>query len=123
MSEGLLGDLLEGPRVRLEASGVGAYRIHRKRDGLEVGSLELEERGGRVFVQSLCIEREHRGFGAGSGAAALLREAVADAGKWRALQAWAPPDAGLAVYFWLRMGLRPLAGEGPGGGLLLERVL
>jgi hypothetical protein len=36
---------------------------------------------------------------------------------------WAPPDLGLAVYFWSRMGLRPLNGPGPDGGIWFERVL
>ena len=121
MSAGLLGGSIEGPRVRLEVQSDGEYAVVRVRDGTAIGSLRLAERDGAVYVESLCIDKEHRGYGAGTGAATSLREAVAVAGHWRALQAWAPPEAGLAVYFWLRMGLRPVAGEGPSGGLLLER--
>lgn len=119
----LLGDRLDGPRVRLDADGAGEYRVLRMLDGTTLGRLTLEESGNALFVRSICVDLPHRGFGAGSGAATLLREAAESAAKWRWLRAWAPPHAGLAVYFWMRMGLRPVAGEGPEGGLLLEREL
>lgn len=108
--------------MRLEAAGGGRYAILRSRDGLSLGTVELEGSGTTLTVTSLCIDPSHRGFGAGSEAAALVREGAAEAG-WEVMRAWAPPTAGLAVYFWLRMGLRPLHGEGPQGGLWFERRL
>lgn len=118
-----LGERLEGPRVVLEAAGVGVYRVLRAADGEAIGQVSLEAAGEALFVRSLCIDEAHRGYGAGSGAAALLREAWAADRRWRVLRAWAPVSGGLAVYYWMRMGMRPVAGEGPEGGLLLEREL
>ncbi len=117
-----LGSRLEGPRVRLEAIGQGEYRVLRSSDGAPLGRLRLGEEGDTLIVRGLCIDEAHRGYGAGSGAAALLRDAWAADGRWRLLRAFAPAGAGLAVYYWMRMGLRPLAGAGPEGGLVLERA-
>ena len=39
----LLGERLDGPRVRLEADGPGEYRILRMLDGAELGRVALEE--------------------------------------------------------------------------------
>ena len=140
-----LGERLEGPRVRLEADGPDEYRVFRILDGLAIGRMALEEQhpaltpgpppaaageesrppgaGSALFVREMCIDRAHRGFGAGSAAATLVREAAEAAGRWRWLRAWAPADAGLAVYYWMRMGLRPVPGGGPDGGLLFEREI
>ena len=46
---------------------------------------------------------------------------AAAAPAYAEIKAWAPPDLGLAVYFWVRMGLSPLHGEGPDGGIWFER--
>ncbi len=117
----LLGEQLAGPRVCLEAAG-DAYRILRAVDSAELGEVALEDDGDVLFVRALCVDEAHRGYGAGSGAAALVREAWAADARWRTLRAFAPAGAGLAVYYWMRMGLRPVPGEGPEGGLLFERT-
>jgi hypothetical protein len=75
-----------------------------------------------LVVESLCIDEALRGYGRGSDAARMLTSMAAARG-WRRLRAWAPPDRGLAVYFWVRMGLRPLFGDGPDGGIWFEREL
>ncbi|MEX0784549.1 MAG: hypothetical protein WD557_18080 [Dehalococcoidia bacterium] len=116
----LLGERLAGPRVCLEAAGGAEYRVVRVVDRVELGRVALEEADGALVVRALCIDEAHRGYGAGSGAAALLREAWAADGRWRVLRAYAPQGAGLAVYYWMRMGLRPV-GTGLEGGLVLER--
>ncbi|MGH2610253.1 MAG: hypothetical protein ACRDHF_14320 [Tepidiformaceae bacterium] len=116
-----LGSRLEGPRVCLEAAREGEYRIVRSADGVELGTLRMVDEDGALCVRELCIDEAHRGYGAGSGAAALVRKAWAADGRWQVLRAFAPQGAGLAVYYWMRMGLRPVPGEGPEGGLLLER--
>ena len=113
-----LGQGLEGHRIRLVASP-GGYAIVAA-GGETIGRLELDSEGDVLFVKSLCIDEGHRGFGAGSEAGRLVRESAA-AGPWHTLRAWAPPDRGLAVYFWFRMGLHPVPGDGPHGGLQLER--
>lgn len=92
------------------------------RAGEVVGSATVEPDGGRLTIESLCIEVPHRGRGAGSSAARALIRAAREAG-FATLRAWAPPDRGLAVYFWFRMGLHPLAGPGPDDGIWLERSL
>jgi GNAT superfamily N-acetyltransferase len=84
--------------------------------------LRVIDEGDRLFIAELCIQPACRGYGLGTETARLVREA-AEAGPWRVLRAWAPPDLGLAVYFWCRMGLRPLHGEGPDGGIWFERTV
>ena len=120
---GVIPDLpLEGARVRLEDAGDGSLRIVRLDDGLATGHVRLEGRGRELFVEALCIDSAARGYGLGSETARLVREA-AERGPWDALAAWAPAHVGLAVYCWCRMGLRPLHGEGPGGGRAFRRDL
>ncbi|MCC6382496.1 MAG: hypothetical protein IT304_08295 [Dehalococcoidia bacterium] len=75
-----------------------------------------------MVVEELCVDGPARGYGLGSEAARLLREAAVAAG-WPFLRAPAPADRGLALYFWFRMGLHPLFGPGPAGGLWMERRL
>jgi GNAT superfamily N-acetyltransferase len=112
---------LEGQRVRLEERD-GALAVLSQANGETVGQVVLEKRGEALFVRSLCIDETQRGYGLGSETAKLLRGAAGEAG-WGVLRAWAPPERGLAVYFWCRMGLRPLHGEGPDGGIWFERRL
>jgi GNAT superfamily N-acetyltransferase len=121
MSNEGLGLPVEGERVRIERRDDDVIVV-RKADEAVVGRLDVETHGEALFVRSLCIDEVYRGFGLGSEAARLIRRA-AEAGGWRALRAWAPADRGLAVYFWCRMGLRPLHGEGPDGGIGFERVI
>ncbi|HKS92930.1 MAG TPA: GNAT family N-acetyltransferase [Tepidiformaceae bacterium] len=75
---------------------------------------------GALFIEQLEVEPDLRGYGLGSEAARLVLDGAAAVG-YQDVQAWAPPDRGLAVYFWFRMGLRPLFGAGPGGGLRFVR--
>ncbi len=112
---------LEGARVRIDERD-GTLVIARGVTGELVGTVVLEAQGEDLFVRSLCVDEARRGYGLGSETARLLRRAAAEAG-WGMLRAWAPPDRGLAVYFWCRMGLRPLHGEGPDGGIWFERRL
>jgi len=110
---------LTGDRVRIEAAdGDGGYAIVRLADDVAVGQLRLEVEADQLTVCSLCIEVAYRGYGCGSEAGWLLVQASESRGR---LRAWAPPDRGLAVYYWIRMGLRPLPGKGPGGGIWFER--
>lgn len=108
-----------GERIRLE-KGEDAIAIVRSRDGAAVGRLELESKDRSLFVRALCIESEYRSYGAGS-EAALLFNRLCDLAKVPLVRAWAPPHLGLAVYFWIRMGFRPMHGEGPEGGIWFER--
>jgi hypothetical protein len=113
---------LEGERVRIEAGDDGRCAIIRRADELPVGTLELESNSEELVVRRLCIDEPHRSYGCGSEAGWLLLQAAEHAG-FELVSAHAPPDRGLAVYFWIRMGLRPLHGEGPDGGIWFERRL
>ncbi len=109
------------PRVRLEPTPTG-FTIIRLSDETAVGAAIIEYDAEGPWIASLCIDAPHRGYGAGSEAAWRLTRHYTDAGTPR-LRAWAPPDVGLAVYFWSRMGFRPLHGPGPHGGIWFERSL
>ena len=113
-------DATIGERVRIDGPLPGESILIRLSDGHAAGSLVTREDGASLVVERLCIEPAFRGYGLGSDAARLVRLA-AERGPWNVLRAWAPPDLGLAIYFWCRMGLRPLHGEGPDGGLWFER--
>lgn len=85
-----------------------------------IGKVELEAVGDVLTVSSLCIEANRRGYGAGTDATRILVRAARESGRFRLVRTAAPPDRGLAVYFWSRMGFRAIAGEGPDGGLWFE---
>ena len=112
---------LQGVRVRIDApDDDGASRIVRLTDGVAVGTLVLESEGSQLTVRGLKIDAVHRSYGCGSETGWLTVQAAESAG-FEILRAWAPPDLGLAVYFWFRMGFRPVHGEGPEGGIWMER--
>lgn len=90
--------------------------IIRFESGEAVGSLALEAAGDELRVGHLWVAPTFRSYGAGSETARLLRQLAADAG-FTTLRAWAHPNLGLSVYFWIRMGLHPLHGEGRDGGI------
>ena len=113
---------LIGERALLEQREDGRLAIVRRADGVVAGHVLLERREAALFVRELVVDSAYRGYGLGSDTARLLREAASDAG-FAVLRGWAPPHLGLAVYFWSRMGLHPVFGDGPGGGISFERVL
>ena len=118
-----LGLPVSGDRFRLQRSDDDeTVVVTRLSDGQSVGRFELEARGPALTIRALCIDEARRGYGAGSEAARLLL-AAADSAGFITVRAWAPPKLGLSAYFWGRMGLRPLLGPGPTGGIWYERVL
>lgn len=108
-------------RVQLAESEHG-FHVVRLSDGATVGEIDIEEDADGLWIGRIEVAPEHRGYGAGSEAAWLLAEALREQGVKR-IRAWAPPNIGLAVYFWTRMGFRPLHGPGPHGGIWFERML
>ncbi len=106
---------------RVEGDGVVRYEVRRKGRREVVGEVSVDLSEDVPFIERLCIEEEARGYGAGSGAATALLKTLRR--RYPVVRTWAPPDRGLAVYFWVRMGFRPLHGEGPDGGLWFEQVL
>ena len=117
-----LGLPVQGLRFRLEASDATGteLRVVRLADGEPVGRVIIEVDGPTLIIASMHIDEALRGYGAGSEAARLLVRAAA-AGGFPTVRAFAPGGNGLAVYFWFRMGLHPLHGAGPEGGIWLER--
>ena len=113
---------LPGVRTRLELGSDGFGQVQLQADGRICGRFALGGDDDVLAIDILCIDEAERGYGLGTEAAQLLRDGAA-AGGWAVLRAWAPPDRGLAVYFWSRMGLHPLFGERPGGGIWFEREL
>lgn len=110
---------LVGPRIAIEA-GADTLFVRRRRDDARVGESTLEMRDGVPHIQRLEVDVGERRYGIGSEAARLITDALLQ--HVDRVTAWAPPDVGLAVYFWSRMGFRPVHGPGPGGGLLFERT-
>jgi len=112
-----------GERVVIEASAnPGRVLLRRLADGMKVGFATLARAGDALVITELVVDEPFRGYGTGSEAARLLIESAATSGYAR-VTASAPPDRGLATYFWYRMGLRALPGAGPNGGILFERRL
>jgi len=112
-----------GQRVELVPAGPGSLAVVRLKDGRNVGRLEVMSGGpGELIAWELCIDKAERGYGAGSEAARLFVLAARKAG-WTTIRARARPQFGLSVYFWMRMGFRPLHGEGPDGGIWFVRRL
>lgn len=116
-----LGLPITAGRIELRAADEDGT-IEVIRDGSRVGTVATQVEDGTLVVRALAIDAAFRGYGLGSEAARALVRAAATHGFER-VRALAPPDRGLAVYFWFRMGLRPLPGGEPGGGLWLERDL
>jgi hypothetical protein len=113
---------LSGHRVRLEVpDDSGTSRIVRLADGSAVGTLSLESHGETPTIRSLCIDSAERSYGCGSEAGWLTVNA-ADAAGYSRLRAASAPELGLSVYYWIRMGLHPLHGPGPDGGIWFERI-
>lgn len=110
---------ISGERFDLRAAANG-YAIVSRTDSQQVGAIVVAEEDAQTTIRSLCIDEPHRSYGAGSEAARLFTAACDKAGIER-LRAWAHPNLGLSVYFWIRMGFSPLHGEGPEGGIWFER--
>jgi hypothetical protein len=112
-----------GERVALVPTPPDRLLVVRATDTHPLGELEVRSGGPAELVAwRLCIDERSRGYGAGSEAILLLSGAAAAAG-WERLRARAHPAFGLSVYFWIRMGFRPLHGDGPEGGIWFERAL
>lgn len=112
---------LQGQRVRIDQPDSSRISpITRLADSQTVGHLTLEPAGRTLTIRELCIEQPYRSYGCGSETGFLIVRAAESAG-FDLFRAWAAPELGLSVYFWFRMGLHPLHGEGPNGGIWLER--
>ncbi len=80
---GIAGPLASrGERVHLVPDGAERLAVVRAGSGAPVGRVEVREGlvPGELLIWELCIEREHRGYGAGSEAARLLAGSARMAG-------------------------------------------
>lgn len=108
--------------MRLELRDSSAGEVIALDPRRAVGHFRLAVEDDSLVIDALCINETERGYGLGSESARLLIAAAAT-GAWSRVRAPAPPDRGLAVYFWSRMGLHPRFGERPAGGIWFEREL
>ncbi|HKZ51107.1 MAG TPA: GNAT family N-acetyltransferase, partial [Dehalococcoidia bacterium] len=74
-----------------------------------LGFLGYELTGGWLTFRFLVLAPEEQGRGLGSEAVLLLEAEARRRGLARRFRAQAAPDNGLVLYFWLRLGYRPLA--------------
>jgi ribosomal protein S18 acetylase RimI-like enzyme len=110
----------ETQRHRISAGPDGSIEITRLADEERVGTAYASVEEDVLALQCICIDAESRGYGAGTDAVRLLLSAATLG--CRLATAYAPPDNGLAVYFWTRMGFRPRFGH-DARGLRFERAL
>jgi N-acetylglutamate synthase-like GNAT family acetyltransferase len=110
----------ETARHRISRSAGGTIEVTRLTDTLVVGNVAVRIDRDVLEFQSVCIQDDARGYGAGTDTVRLLLAAATP--MCRLATAFAPADNGLAVYFWTRMGFRPCFGHGA-RGLRFEREL
>lgn len=77
-----------------DAVGLVVYRLHAPRDGAAI-------------VEMVATQPEHARRGSGMTAVAAVEDALRTQGV-RAVHAPAPAAHGIATYFWIRLGYRPL---------------
>jgi GNAT superfamily N-acetyltransferase len=106
-------------RIRLEPRD-GGIHIVRLNDAVVVGSMDVAIEGEVLELRTICIDEPARGYGAGTDAVRLVLAAASPI--CRVATAIAPPENGLAVYFWTRMGFSPRFGRDQ-RGLRFEREL
>jgi len=111
-------------------SGRGASKAKREQEyavvGLAskapIGFIRYKHKAGdAVEIVFLAIEPALRGWGYGSEAVRLLEEHSLREGWGNSFQAEVPAHNGLNLYFWLRLGYRPVRTEDKSGEVLMVR--
>jgi hypothetical protein len=77
------------------------------RDGVPIGVITWSATGAEGMIHTVAIEPAHTRLGAGMQAAALAERRMTTRGV-RMIFAPAPDAHGISVYFWIRLGYRPL---------------
>lgn len=88
----------------------GRHALVIERDGFSVGIVVysmLRPRRGAAIIELIAMPPEHARHGSGMAAAVALEATLRDAGV-RTVYAPAPERHGIAMYFWIRLGYRPL---------------
>jgi hypothetical protein len=86
-----------------------------------IGFLEVGQNDDRPRIQTVWLAPSRRRGGLGVEAARTLVEALAVGDPNGVVEAFAPAETGLLVYFWLRLGFAPL-GSTPAGLVLARRM-
>jgi GNAT superfamily N-acetyltransferase len=94
-------------RTRLAPPGSATRRAVAAASGEEIGFVQAEVREGLLDLRWIELMPEHRGWGHGSEAVRLLETEAAGSGAALA-RVDVPSGNGLALYFWLRLGYRPV---------------
>ena len=88
----------------------GRHALVIERDGDAVGAVAYalhRPKRGAAIVEMIATPPEHARRGSGMAAATLLESMLRDAGV-RTVYAPSPERHGIAMYFWIRLGYRPL---------------
>jgi GNAT superfamily N-acetyltransferase len=95
--------------------------------GEEIGHVDFRRDGRVLEVRWVEIGPERRRWGLGMDAVRVLEAEAVERWDVREVRAQVPVGIGLALYFWLRLGYRPLAVEavdGPrAGNMVMVRKL
>ena len=95
--------------------------IVRPNDDQPIGLLEYETANGWVTVPFIALAKAYRGWGYGSEAVRLLEEWTVREGIADRFRAEVDVRNGLGLYFWLRLGYRPLGAAEEGRVLAMVR--
>ena len=97
------------------------YTIVSKKNDSKLGNIFVKFENGTPIISSICVADPDRGYGIGTDTILLFLSKLAQ--SYENVKAFAPPELGLAAFFWVRMGFRPCFGKAPAGGLWFERNL
>lgn len=100
------------PLLERVAEGDAAYWIRIREEGRAqtVGALCAAQEGDALVWTWLAVEAARRAYGYGGAAVAPLERAAKRLGL-RSARVLVPARNGTGLYFWLRLGYRPLGGE------------
>jgi len=96
----------------LEPRPNGVLAIKRIGEDDPIGIVEYEATDRRLTVRFIALAKAHRGWGYGSEAVRLLEEWAVRKGLAQRFRAEVDSRNGLGLYFWLRLGYRPLGAMG-----------
>ncbi len=110
----------EGRSVDPRSSGV--LVIEREGESEPIGIVEHELGGGWLTVPFIALAKAYRGWGYGSEAVRLLEEWAVREGSVERFRADVPVRNGLGLYFWLRLGYRPVVAGRVSRGLARPEI-
>lgn len=105
---------------RPHRAGAVAFSAHGSKESLGVAVYERDESADALFIRTIVIRPELRGWGFGPEAVELLERD----NSATSYTAWVQPTDGLNLYFWLRLGYRPVRSRvvDPAGMITMVRT-